>query len=171
MDKKGFTIPVRVIISLILSFVIISIFYLSWRKAEIGIAENDVKRQINDALSQLEILIASGNSRKVYNPSDLSGDRRKIDFFLSEKVDFVAFGFNPQKKDKIVGEGNCIFYKIKGKSEEVIWLNNIYFRKGIIEKDRWVTSNEGFMIKSGKYSLIFELVEDIKGKKYILIYS
>ncbi len=171
MNKKGFTILVRVIISLILSFIIISIFYLSWKKAEIAIAEEDVKRQINDILSQLKIMVASGNAREVYNPSDLSGDKRKVDLILSEKVDFVAFGFNPEKEGKIVGEGNCIFYKIKGKGEEVIWIENICFRKGKIENNRWVIGDEGFMIKNGEYSLIFEFVEDIDGEKYILIYS
>ncbi|MEM1513710.1 MAG: hypothetical protein QXW78_00540 [Candidatus Thermoplasmatota archaeon] len=167
MNKKGFTIPVRVVISLILAFFIVSIFYLYWRKIEFAKAEENVRKQIDDILSEIEIMVASGDARKIYNPSDLSGDKRKIDLNLPEKVDFVSFGFNPEKGSS---EGNCIFYKIKGGNERVIWLENIYFRKGEYENGRWTISNEGFMIKNGKYSLIFELVEDISGKKYVLIY-
>lgn len=171
MNKKGFTIPTRLIISFILAFLIFSIFYLSFKKVEISMAEGGVKRQINDILSQIQIMVASGNARKIYNPYDFSGDKRKIDLILSEKVDFVSFGFNPEKDEKLSGDGNCIFYRIKGGNERVIWVENIYFRKGKIEDERWVISDEGFMIKNGKYSLIFELVEDINGRKYILIYS
>ncbi|MBC7129238.1 MAG: hypothetical protein H5T45_05860 [Thermoplasmatales archaeon] len=170
MNRRGFAIPIRVLISLILVFVITSIFYLSWRKVEILKAEADVKNQIDYVLSEIEIMVASGDARDVSNPSDLSGDKRKFDLNLPEKVDFVAFGFNPEKEGKITGDGSCIFYKIKGGNEKVIWLENIYFRKGKNESGRWVISNEGFMIKNGKYSLIFELVEEIGGKKYVLIY-
>jgi len=168
MNGRGFAIPVRVLISLILVFVIISIFYLSWKKAEILKAESDVKKQIDYVLSEIEIMVASGDARDVSNPSDLSGDKRKFDLNLPEKVDFVAFGFNPEKDEKITGDGNCIFYKVKGGNEKAIWLGNIYFRKGKNESGRWVISDEGFMIRSGKQSLIFELVKE--DKKYILIY-
>lgn len=166
-------IPVRILISFVIAFVIAGIFYMGWKEVNKNMAENDIKKQLNELIAKLEVMYANGDARKIYNPHDISGEKREIILKLPTSIEYVAFGVDPDTDEKLTADGACIFYKIKGRSKHSIWLNEIKFRKG---KNKNVNGriemlNEGIVLKSsGKYKITCELIEDIYGEKYILIY-
>jgi len=175
-DEKGQTfIPVRVVISIVVAGVIAGLAFAGLQYAMKVGAENQVERECDELLSQISIMVASGDARDIYDMHD-RGDKRTIELDLPDELVYLGLGADPDDSvHGLTGNGSCIFYKIKGMSKKVIWLDeNMEFRKGRNDSGRWVIDEpeQGFVIKGGgKYTITFELVKDAGGAEYILIES
>ena len=180
VDKKGATfIPMRVMISIVLAAIIVAIAYVGLHNAMKEKEVSNVKKQCEELVAMLSTMVKSGDARNVENPFDSPGDTREYNFSLPSSLVYIGFGVDPDPDNDgvlesgLTYEGNCIFYRIEGRSKEVIWLEeSIKFREGKYENGIWILREpEGYIIDGGgKTTLIFELIEK-KGEKYILIHA
>jgi len=178
VDKGGATfIPVRATISIILAIAIVTLAYVGLQNAMKEKEEGSVRRQCEELIALLSTMVKSGNARDVENPFDFTGDAREYNFTFPAHLVYIGFGVDPDPDNNgvlesgLTDEGNCIFYRVEGRSKQVIWLEeSMKFREGKYENGRWtIREPEGYIIDGGgEITLIFELVEK-NGEKYILI--
>ena len=179
-NKRGTTfIPMRVVISIILAAIIVAIAYVGLHNAMKEKEVSNVKKQCEELVAMLSTMVKSGDARDVENPFDSSGDTREYNFSFPSSLVYIGFGVDPDPDNDgviesgLTDEGNCIFYKIEGRSKEVIWLDkSIKLREGKYEDGKWILKEpEGYIIDGGgEVILSFELIEK-NGEKYILIHA
>ncbi|MEA2054040.1 MAG: hypothetical protein U9O96_02820 [Candidatus Thermoplasmatota archaeon] len=180
MDNRGATfIPMRVVVSIIVGAAIVALAFIGLQNAMKISAEKQVERECDKLIISISTMVASGDARDVNNPQDTISHTRGITFNFPNKLVYFGLGIDPDPHNNgnlesgLTDNGSCIFYKIKGMSKKVIWLDdNIKFREGMEEGGRWVINGpeQGFVIKGGgKYKLTLELVEDVYKIKYVLV--
>ncbi len=179
-DGRGAAfIPVRVMISIAIGAAIVGLVCLGFQQAQKTSAQSQVERECNRLLSSLSTMRTSGDARNIDNPFSSPGERRAIQLELSSKLSYIGFGVNPDDdhdgylESGLTSNGSCIFYKVEGMSEQVIWdVGDIKFREGEKTDDRWTINqpSQGYVIKGGgTYRVTFELVRDASNTKYVLI--
>ncbi|HEC77047.1 MAG TPA: hypothetical protein ENI33_07315 [Thermoplasmatales archaeon] len=178
-DKKATFIPLRFVISVVMIAIIFSIFFLGFRYASRIIAEKNVDRECSELIGEISTMVASGNSRNLYDKNSLIGDTRTKKFNFPDELIYIGFGVDPDSNnDGILEEGllcngSCIVYKVNGFSKKYIWLDeSIKFRKGVKKDGIWIIKEppQGYiLVGGGKIELTFELVNK-NSEKYVLIY-
>lgn len=182
MDRRGIEfIPLRVLISLAVGAGIVAVAYVGLRSALHTAAETQVERECNEVLSHLSTMVASGDARDITDMDMTQGDTRSVVMDIPDEVVFLGFGIDPDPNNDgvlssgLTANGSCIFFKTEGRGKQVIWdVGNIRFREGKYKNDRWVPNDppQGFIIqKGGTHHLTFELVQDIDGTTYVLIWA
>jgi len=76
LDKKATFILSRFVISVVMIAIIFSIFFLGFKYASRIIAEKNVYRECNELIGEISTMVASGNSRNLYDKNSLIGDTR-----------------------------------------------------------------------------------------------
>ena len=172
-------IPLRFIISVMIMAIIFSVFFAGFKYASRVIAEKNVERECNELIGEISTMVASGNSRDIYDKNILKGDTRTKELKFPDELIYIGFGTDPDANNDGILEGgllcngSCIVYKVDGFSKKYIWLDeNIKFRKGIKKNGIWTIKSppQGYvLVGGGKFELNFELVNK-NSEKYVLIY-
>lgn len=179
VDGRAMFIPLRFIISIIMMAIIFSVFFAGFKYAGRVIAEKNVEKECNELIGEISIMVASGDSRNIYEKNVLKGDTRVKKFNFPDELVYIGFGVDPDgNNDGILEEGllcngSCIVYKVNGFSKKYIWLDeSIKFRKGVMKNGIWTIKlpPQGYiLVGGGKVELTFELVNK-NSEKYVLIY-
>jgi len=131
-DIAADIIPVRLIVSVTVIAAISFIVFFALINLRVILAENQIENECRSIKSKLYSMIENGASRDVDESGASDGTRRVHIFDLPDNVVYLAFGVDPDKDNAgvfesgLTSDGCAIFYKVKGGSKKVIWLNESF---------------------------------------------
>src|SRR4030042_4021856 len=172
-------IPIRLLISIAVISAIAVMLTIGYNNLNVIFAENNVENECRSLESKLYTMIGSGAARDLDEIDASEGTKRVHAFNLPSNIVYLSFGVYPDPencgilKTGLTCNGSVIFYKVQGGSKHAMWLSEekYRFREGKYIENSWVVNGDGqgfIMSKSGKTSLIFELVKQ-NSDTFILI--
>lgn len=184
-DERGtMEIPMRFVVYVMITGAIIALVAIGISRLEPGITEDTLEKQIGEIKVSLASM-QSGAARNLIDPASPGGNIRTYKIVLSEDVEYLAFGADPDpdndgdltntKENFLTDRGNVIIYSSSGGKKIIPLDGNTEIREGIFENGRWVMNSldgkqYGVVIRAdGKSEITFELVYDpITKERYIL---
>lgn len=185
-EQASLEIPLRLVVYVILTAAILAVTAIGLTQIWQGITTDIMEKQVGDIRASL-ITMQSGGARNLIDPDAPSGNIRTLSIKIPERVDYLAFGADPDPDndynltntpiDLMTDTGNVIFYRSKTGKIRIPLDGSIELREGLLENGKWVVNNmEGRQygaVISGKgdYELTFELVYDpIYKEKYTIVH-
>jgi len=164
-------IPIRLLISIAIISAIAVMLTIGYNNLNVIFAENNIENECRSLESKLYTMIGSGVARDLDEIDASEGTKRVHAFSLPSNIVYLSFGVDPDPencgilKTGLTCNGSVIFYKVQGGSKHAMWLSEekYRFREGKYIENSWAVNGDGqgfIMSKSGKTSLIFELVKE-----------
>ncbi len=168
-DKATIWIPVRLLISISIIAFFTFLIVIGTQIATNTIQHNNFYNNLTEIKESLESLYRHGDSRNIIDPMSAPGSKRVFSLTIPDTISYVGFG--RQKNDSQL-LASCIQYD-SSKGVTCLWLDtDIELILGVKQNGIWSPNedNNGFILSSGSYQLVAELVSD-NSNQFILMYG